>query len=86
MPGRHWTPCRECGATHQNPMSSSLCPPCGVEAVNERKQREQAVADAREARLDRIEGELSLDNFTYEQRCDLRDAFNVLLDILEETD
>lgn len=26
---RHWTPCRKCGAIHQNPRSSSLCQSCG---------------------------------------------------------
>jgi ribosomal protein L37E len=27
---REHNPCRDCGATHTNPMSSNLCPPCGV--------------------------------------------------------
>lgn len=29
MGRRNWWPCRVCGAEHTNPMSSSICSPCG---------------------------------------------------------
>lgn len=38
---RLWMPCRVCGATHQNPMSSSICQPCGA------AEREAGVAARR---------------------------------------
>ena len=48
-------PCRVCGAEHTNPMSSSICPPCGytesVVAMNSRAL-ELARVDAKEALLD----------------------------------
>ncbi|WP_395175481.1 hypothetical protein [Roseibium alexandrii] len=42
---RHWTPCRECGAEHKNPRSSSLCPSCG-RAQSLARQQEAAQAEA----------------------------------------
>lgn len=43
---RNWFPCRVCGAEHTNPMSSSICSPCGA-AEREASER----AKAAEARL-----------------------------------
>ncbi len=36
---RNWSPCRVCGAEHQNLMSASICSPCGQ---RERDAREEA--------------------------------------------
>ena len=43
---RHWSPCRVCGEEHTNPMSSSICPPCGI-AESEANERARA-AEVRE--------------------------------------
>lgn len=43
---RNWWPCRVCGSEHTNPMSSSICSPCGRA---ESEANEQArLAKARE--------------------------------------
>lgn len=44
MPRRHWTPCYVCGAEHKNPMSSSLCSPCGQAKRAEREEEERIAA------------------------------------------
>lgn len=41
---RTWSPCRVCGASHNNHMSSSVCSPCGKA---ERDARMEAGAAAR---------------------------------------
>lgn len=38
---RHWRPCRSCGATHNNPNSSSICTTCGISERNERIESER---------------------------------------------
>lgn len=43
---RNHQPCRVCGAEHQNPMSSSICSPCGAA---ERAARETSAQAEREA-------------------------------------
>jgi hypothetical protein len=39
----HW-PCRACGADHQNPMSSSICQPCGASEREAREAQERTAA------------------------------------------
>jgi hypothetical protein len=39
MRSRTYLPCRECGDTHRNPYSASICAPCGA-ASAERKATE----------------------------------------------
>ena len=38
---RTWLPCRVCGTRHKNPLSSSICSPCGQE------EREARLAEER---------------------------------------
>ena len=46
---RYHMPCRVCKAVHTNPMSSSICNACGVEARKEREERE--AKEAKEAKI-----------------------------------
>lgn len=41
---RNWFPCRVCGKEHTNPMSSSICQPCGEKEREERVQAERQAA------------------------------------------
>lgn len=38
---RSYQPCRECGADHHNPRSSSICPDCGEAASQARQEQEE---------------------------------------------
>lgn len=38
----NWMPCRVCGAQHTNPMSSSVCSPCGKAERDARLEAEDA--------------------------------------------
>lgn len=49
MTRRNWWPCRVCGAEHHNPMSSSLCAPCGVATRDAREAEESAEREAYDA-------------------------------------
>ena len=41
-PARTYRPCRVCGAEHDNPMSSSICPTCGyAEATKTNRMAER---------------------------------------------
>lgn len=55
MSKRTWRPCRVCGSGHSNPMSSSLCPTCGVTeaAANEEAARHRE-EEENETYLDEI--------------------------------
>lgn len=46
---RHWAPCRVCGAEHTNPMSSSICAPCGMKEHEARMVEESTRAQTYEA-------------------------------------
>lgn len=39
---RTWSPCRICGAAHNNPSSSSICSPCGAAERAARLEAEEA--------------------------------------------
>lgn len=53
---RRWVPCRECGATHHNPASSSLCVPCGRKLHEQNKLGlADQVAPSLDARVERLE-------------------------------
>lgn len=49
MAKRDWSPCRVCGADHNNPMSSSICSPCGEDTRLERMRQEHDERQAYEA-------------------------------------
>ena len=44
---RHYEPCRECGAQHTNPASSSICNDCGpaYAAKNQSEKEQQLLED-----------------------------------------
>jgi hypothetical protein len=39
---RHYVPCRNCGASHNNPSSSSICDDCGrIEYIENLQRKEE---------------------------------------------
>ena len=43
MKRRTFTPCRECGKTHNNPKSSSICDSCGATERRHRLKEEEEI-------------------------------------------
>ena len=82
---RLWLLCRVCGATHENPASSSICPSCGAE---ERKAREAEEDRLEQERLDRPDPVTAAKDAAYgfneEQLNALGDMFQAFYDAMQE--
>lgn len=62
MSRRYWIPCRVCGNAHQNPRSSSICPPCGqVEREANARARDEYIRQ--QAEIDQRIHESSFNEF-----------------------
>lgn len=86
--GRTWMPCRECGDTHQNPRSSSLCVACGVvESKRNQELRELEAQRRMDYYVDPVAAAMEVAyGFDESQTDALRNMFQAFYDAIQEAD